>query len=97
MLAQYIIYVMDLLTASWFHFMFSGFVGCLVFLWIQTIFFDVCMIFRGYVLPPKGLRIFMACLGLVLGLCAAWFCHVGLDAISTWWTSPLAPHLNIIK
>ena len=86
-----IIQIMDLITATWFHYMFSGFVGFLVFSWILITFSDVYQILLGHVLQEAAPRYFILGLALCSALLSAWYVHVLMDIITTWWTSPLGP------
>ena len=90
---QALITIMDLIIATWFHFMFSGLVGFIVFSWIVTTLSDVYQLLLGHVLQEPAPRYFILGLGLCLALLSAWAAHYGLDIITTWWTSPIGPPL----
>lgn len=77
------------------HFLLSGFAGLLVFLLMSTTFYAFVSALR--LLTPvnisSGVDFFILSCCLLLGVCAALYCHYYLDYIAHWYITPLGPSL----
>lgn len=89
--------ITNLLAASWFHWFASGLAALLGFLSTQITLFAVYPLFRFHASQAWVRRYFIPLLGLVCACLLAWFVHMSLDAFVGWWTSPIDPHLTIIR
>lgn len=87
---------MNLVTASWFHFISSGFAGAIVGLSILTIFSDAFRQLLGRVPLTLAQKRFMVGLALSLALLSGLAVHTLMDTITTAWTEPQGPPLHII-
>ena len=96
MTIENLIYIMDLVTSSAFHFISSGFAGALVFLLTQTISSDAFQTSLGRVPLARGRKYFMVGLALCLALLSALAAHVLLDTVTTAWIAPQGPPIHII-
>ena len=87
---------LDLLTQSFYHYLFSGLAACGAYLltWITS-----CVVYRiyhGRAPLTQAVSIFTIILACVLAFASAWYVHTLLDMFSVWWVTPLGPPLEII-
>ena len=86
------IWLETLMLARWFHFVFSGIMGLLVFFAIKYSFYAFLKFVDGRVLVPAQ-RTFILYTSMFCGYSATWLIHEFFEKFVDFYTTPLGPHL----
>ena len=90
--------LLNILTDSARHFLFSGFAGLLVYFLIWITYFALTRLFkRAGWLRSTAVSLVIHTFSVVLCLLAAFGLHALLDTFVSWYNTPLAPPMTIIK